>query len=371
MIWVYVHDLTATGVVRNARLIAADLAAAGHRVALVTALPGGEPPSGVAHHVLLPRAGRSRLLEKVRAALALRRRLRCERPDLLISAGNHGHGVAWAGSRGARGVKTIYRISNDLVRAAPGAPSSALSRWLRGAMVRRMAADATHLVLVSDALAETPALAAASRAGRVSVIVNGIDPAAARALVGDTAPHPWLADTVPVLLAIGRLAPQKNLATLLRAFALVRRTSAKARLVILGESRDAAAATLMAQAQALGAAADILLPGRVEPVFPWLARCAVFVLPSWWEGCANVLLEAMALDTPCVASSSAGNAAHLLDHGRCGVLVDPADPAAMARGILAQLDPATRVHPGRRIDAFTMDRVSAAWRSLAARLLAA
>lgn len=370
MIWVYVHDLSATGVVRNARLIAADLAAAGHRVALVTALPGGEPPSGVAHHVLLPRAGRSRLLEKVRAALALRRRLRRAPPDLLISAGNHGHGVAWAGSRGARGMKTIYRISNDLVRAVPGAPSSALSRWLRGAMVRRMAADATHLVLVSDALAATPALAAASRAGRVSVIVNGIDPAAARARIGDTAPHPWLADTVPVLLAIGRLAPQKNLATLQQAFALVRRTT-PARLVILGESRDTAAAALMAQAQALGVAADILLPGRVDPVFPWLARCAVFVLPSWWEGCANVLLEAMALDTPSVASSSAGNAAHLLDHGRCGVLVDPADPAAMARGILAQLDPATRVHPGRRIDAFTMDRVSAAWRALAARLLAA
>ena len=68
VICVYVHALVATGVVRNARLIAADLAAQGHKVQLVTALPGGEGVPGVAHHALLPGAGRSRLWEKLRAS---------------------------------------------------------------------------------------------------------------------------------------------------------------------------------------------------------------------------------------------------------------------------------------------------------------
>lgn len=369
MICIYVHALVATGVVRNARLIAADLAAQGHDVQLVTALPGGEGVAGVAHHALLPRARPSRLREKAQAALALRRHLLRERPAMLISAGNHGHGTAWAGSRGVPGVKRVYRISNDIMRSMAGAPSGGLKRWGRSAMARLIAADAAHLVLVSPTLADTPAFAGAARDERLSVIANGIDAAAARRRIGDGSPHPWLGHDVPVLLAIGRLAPQKNFGTLLRAFALLRRER-PARLIILGESRDDARATLAAQARQLGIADDLALPGTVANVFPWLARCDAFLLPSWWEGSANVLLEAMAVDAPCVASVSAGNAAQLLGDGRHGLLVDPADAQAMAQAMARQVDPATRIRPGDRIAMFDMDSVSAGWAKLAGRLLA-
>lgn len=369
LICVYVHALVATGVVRNARLIAADLAAQGHRVQLVTALPGGEGVSGVSHHILLPNARRSRLLEKGQAALALRRHLRRQKPAMLISAGNHGHGVVWAGSRGVPGLHRVYRISNDIVRRIPGAPSLSLSRSIRRAMMRVIAADAAHLVLVSPTLTDAPAFVRAARAERVSVIANGIDATAARQRIGTDIPHPWFVDDVPVLLAIGRLAPQKNFGTLLRAFALLRQER-PARLIILGESRDNARAALMAQAHQLGMAQHVALPGTVDNVFPWLARCDAFVLPSWWEGSANVLLEAMAVDAPCIASISAGNAAQLLDDGRHGLLVDPADPRAIALAMAAQVDPATRIRPGDRIDRFGMDRVSAGWADLAGRLLA-
>lgn len=247
LICIYVHALVATGVVRNARLIAADLATQGHAVQLVTALPGGEGVLGVAHHALLPRAGRSRLREKADAALALNRYLREQRPRLLISAGNHGHGTAWAGSRGIGNLQRVYRISNDIMRTIPGAPAGGVKRWGRSAMARLIAADAAHLVLVSPTLGLTPAFAAARREGRLSVIANGIDAAAARARVGTQVPHPWLRSRTPVILAIGRLAPQKNFGTLLRAFALLRRER-PARLMILGESRDDARAQLMAQA---------------------------------------------------------------------------------------------------------------------------
>ena len=369
LICIYVHALVATGVVRNARLIAADLAAQGHAVQLVTALPGGEAVPGVVHHALLAHAGRSRLREKADAALALNRYLREQRPRLLISAGNHGHGTAWAGSRGIGNLQRVYRISNDIMRTIPGAPAGGVKRWGRSAMARLIAADAAHLVLVSPTLGLTPAFAAARRGGRLSVITNGIDPAAARARVGTEVPHPWLGSGTPVILAIGRLAPQKNFGTLLRAFALLRRER-PARLLILGESRDDARAQLMAQAADMGIADDLALPGTVDNVFPWLAACDAFVLPSWWEGSANVLLEAMAVDAPCVASRSAGNAAQLLDDGRCGLLVDPADAGAMAQALARQIDPATQMRPGSRIEAFGMEAVSAAWAQLARVLLA-
>ncbi|WHO38624.1 glycosyltransferase [Sphingobium sp. AP49] len=360
MIILYVHALAATGVVRNVRILAAELAARGLAVELVTALPGGEGVTGVPHHALLAGPHPSRRREKIKAIMALRRHLRTRRRATLISAGNHGHVTAWAAAQGLRDVRRIYRISNDIMRSAAGAPSGGVRRLGRTAMARLLAYDADHLVLVSPTLADTPAFASAARAGKVAVIPNGIDADAARFLADGPVPHRWLGREAPVILAIGRLAPQKNFGTLLEAFAILRRTR-PARLIILGESRDRACDSLRAQAMALGVADDLDLPGTVDNVFPWLAHADAFVLPSWWEGSPNVLLEAMALDVPIIASCSAGNAADLLDGGRYGLLVDPADAVAMAGAMARQLDRATAIWPGDRIDHFGLDRLSDAW----------
>ncbi|WP_298398672.1 glycosyltransferase [Sphingobium sp.] len=363
----YVHALAATGVVRNVRLLAADLTARGHDVELVTALPGGAGVADVRHHALLPDAGGSRLLQKWRAMPRLHAHLRATRPNLLISAGNHGHLTVLLGSRARPGLRRLYRISNDMRRAALGTPKGLIASTGRMLMARLLAADADHLVLVSPTLAEgVPPFARALAAGRASVIENAIDADAARRQADFPAPHPWLEEPVPVLLAIGRLAPQKNFPTLIDAFARLRQER-PARLILLGESRDDARQSLYRRAAALGVEADLLLPGAVDNVFPWIARAAAFILPSWWEGSANVLLEAMALNRPIVASHSAGNAAALLDHGRHGLLIDPADPDAMAQAMARQIDPATRLLPGDRIDAYDLSGWSDAWQRTLAR----
>lgn len=361
----YVHALAATGVVRNVRLLAADFRARGHGVEILTALPGGEGVDGVPHHALLPDTGGSRLLQKWRAMPRLRAHLRVHRPDLLISAGNHGHLTALLGSRGVPGLRRLYRISNDLRRAMPGTPGSGLGSVGRSLVARLLAADADHLVLVSPTLArDTPAFARALVQGRATIIENAIDPAIARSRAAGPSPHGCFDVGVPVVLAIGRLAPQKNFGTLLVAFAQLRQGGTAARLVILGESRDDAQRLLRQQADALGIGADLLLPGAVDNVFPWIAGAAAFILPSWWEGSANVLLEAMALDRPVVASYSAGNAASVLDQGRHGLLVDPAGPAAMAGALRQQIDPATALRPGDRIAAYGLDAMFDQWAAL-------
>lgn len=361
----YVHELTHTGVVKNVLAVAGGLRDAGHGVDVVTALPGGEVPPGLRHVALLRRAKGSRTLEHLAAIPALRRYLRTDRPRVAVSMGNHGHGPFWAASAGVSHTRFVYRISNELGRRAAGAPSGhAVRRWLRTRFAALLARDADALVLVSPHLLEDPVLAAARAAGKAVVIANGVDVAEARRRAAEPLDHPWLDGSQPTVLAIGRLAPQKNLPTLLRAIARLA-AERPVRLVILGESRDRARADLLAQARALGIGERVLLPGTTGNPYAWLERSDVLAFPSWWEGFSNVLLEAMAVGTPVVASRTAGSAAMLVGEAY-GMLVDPADADALAAAIAAQLDPASRRPPGERAEDFELGITLAAWRAFIA-----
>lgn len=364
----YVHGLTHTGVVRNTLAVASALAADGHRVEIVTAIPGGAAPEGVDHVVLLGGGGNRGLLDHVAAVPALRRHLRTRRPDIAVSMGNHGHATMWAAAAGLSGIRRVYRVSNDLRRDTAFAPrGNAIKRLVRPLFTRRLVRDSDALVLVSQSLLGDPLLAAAEARGKAVVIPNGVDMAAARRLAGAPSPHPWLDEPKPTVLAIGRLAPQKNFETLLDAVSRLR-TAQDARLIILGGGSEEARARLLSRARALGIEERVLLAGTTDNVFAWLARADLFALPSWWEGSANVLLEAMAVGTAVVASRTAGNAAMIVgeDYGR---LVDPADAAAMASAIDLQIDPSTRLAPLGRAGQFDLAATLAAWQAFIRRLL--
>jgi glycosyltransferase involved in cell wall biosynthesis len=366
MIAIYVHEIAATGVVRNALALAARFAADGRRTRLVTALPARAVgiPAGVDHVALLDRSG-ARLSEKCASVLALRRELHRSRPRVLISAGNHGHATVWAATRGMRAPARIYRISNDTVRvhSARRLPDR-IAHLPRRVMPWLIARDAAHVVLVSPTLQAEPAYRRLVAIGQASVIPNGVDLIHARAAAAAPSPHHWLDDDVPVVIAIGRLSAQKNHATLITAVAKLA-PDVPVRLIILGASRDDARERSMAQAAALGLAGRVALPGTTDNVFAWLSRAAVFVLPSWWEGAPNVLLEAIAVGVPVIASRTAGNAADILGDGRFGRLFDPADAGALAAAIRAQLDPATVVLPGDGARAYSSRNMLDRWSALA------
>jgi len=116
----------------------------------------------------------------------------------------------------------------------------------------------------------------------------------------------WLANTPQgqVFVCIGRFSPEKNHSLLLQAFALLLQVHPHARLIILGNGP--LRATLESQIEQLGIGHAVLLPGLRTNPFPLLQRSDCFVLPSLHEGQPMVLLEALALGKPIVATDIPG-----------------------------------------------------------------
>ena len=148
--------------------------------------------------------------------------------------------------------------------------------------------------------------------------------------------HPWFGDGgAPVVLAAGRLAPQKDYPALLRAFAEVVR-SRPARLVILGQGVERE--SLLELAERLGVSDSFDLPGFDVNPFRYMSRASVFVLSSRYEGFPNVLAQAMACGAPVVSTDCRSGPSEMLEGGRWGRLVPVGDWRAMARAIEATLD---------------------------------
>jgi glycosyltransferase involved in cell wall biosynthesis len=139
----------------------------------------------------------------------------------------------------------------------------------------------------------------------------------------------------PFILAVGRLSKQKNFPLLIHAFFLVR-NKIDARLVILGEGEDRQ--DLEALVKELGLSQYVYMPGFVENPFAYMKKSSVFVLSSLWEGLPNVLIQAMIVGTPVVATDCPSGPKQILENGKWGKLVPVGDVQEMASAILDVLE---------------------------------
>jgi glycosyltransferase involved in cell wall biosynthesis len=201
---------------------------------------------------------------------------------------------------------------------------------------------------VDRVVAVSPAVAIAARRERglrddqVVTIPNGVDLEAF-----DAARHPrtearaqalreWgLGDDEVAVGAIGHLSSVKGHADLLEAAARIVSRHPRTRLVLVGDGP--LRAELEARAQRLGIRERVVFAGVREDVARVLARLDVVVLPSHTEGLSNVLLEAMAMTRPLVATSVGGSPDVLRD-GVSGLLVPARDPEALAAAVGRMLE---------------------------------
>lgn len=131
----------------------------------------------------------------------------------------------------------------------------------------------------------------------------------------------------PVVLAVGRLAPQKGFGTLLAAAARWRDLRPEPSLAIVGEGP--LEAQLKRQAASLGLTAEFT--GSRPDVHALLASAAVFVLPSVWEGQPLILQEALRAGVPIVATRAGGTPDLVGQHA--ALLVPPGDAERLAAAV--------------------------------------
>src|SRR5690606_3006072 len=114
----------------------------------------------------------------------------------------------------------------------------------------------------------------------------------------------------PYLVHVGRLVPVKNQRRLLQAYQIAVEHGLKHDLVIIGDGSERAALEVLSEA--LGLSHKVHFLGSQSNPYPWVKQADAFVLSSNFEGLGLVLIEALALGTPCVACDVPGGIREVL-----------------------------------------------------------
>jgi L-malate glycosyltransferase len=149
--------------------------------------------------------------------------------------------------------------------------------------------------------------------------------------------RPGSAGESPHLVVTRNLEPLYDIATALRAFAIVREKWPAARLTIAGGGPDRD--MLVALAHELALASHVTFPGRLEPdlIARLYLEADVLLNTSLHDNMPNSILEALAAGVPVVSTDVCG-IPFLVEHQKTALLVSPRDPVAMARAVLDLLD---------------------------------
>ncbi len=261
--------------------------------------------------------------------------LASEKPDVLLADKDRVNRTALLARLLARSPTRLV-LSSGTTISIDLATRGAFERWLQRFSMGHLYPFADKVIVTSNGVADDMAAYTGLERQRIEVVPSPVVPDSLLTEMLPKPDHPWFADgEPPLILGVGELGARKDFATLLRAFARLRQRRA-CRLMILGRGRQRQ--QLLDQAQALGVAEDFALPGFVEAPYRFMAHADVFAFSSRWEGLGFVIIEALAVGTPVVATDCPSGPSEILDNGRYGALVAIGDDAAMAAQIERQLD---------------------------------
>ncbi|MBL8884915.1 MAG: glycosyltransferase [Hyphomicrobium sp.] len=332
----YTHGLVDGGGERLWSCLASAFKARGNDVIFVQDFEADENRSNLDSSIPLFTIGRSHW----RAVRRLADILRQEKPDIALSAIGGSNTklmlAKWLARSPIRTVITYHGFCEW---------RSGLLSFVTYLALPVLSAFADCTVAVSDGLREQLVKRWGARPEKTITILNPVFFPAAAPVPSEAE----LCGRPDVLLAVGRLVPEKDFPTLLRAFARLERPSA--RLIILGKGPEEA--RLKALCKDLGITSRVTLAGYSKEPWRFYSQAKCFVLSSLSEPFGNVVVEAMAYGLPIVATASAGPQ-EILRHGKFGRIVAAGSDLQLAHAIADTLeypgDPAQR---RRRADDFS------------------
>lgn len=170
---------------------------------------------------------------------------------------------------------------------------------------------------------------------RITVIYSGIDtshtvdPSEGKRIRD----HYHLSPHQPVIGTVANLFPRKGYEYLIQALVEINRKNPGVHCLIVGEGDEVYRARLLEMIQEKGLEEMVTFAGFQSDVLPYIAAMDIFVLPSVMEGFGIVLLEAMAMGRPVVATA-VGGIPEVVQDGITGFLVPPRDSESLAKRLL-------------------------------------
>jgi teichuronic acid biosynthesis glycosyltransferase TuaC len=285
------------------------------------------PGVNVSYHNYLAIPLVSRPFNGPMAARAVLPHVRVFRPDLIFGIFLYPDGYA--------ALQVAKKLGVPLVAMGIGSDIHSIGDPLSAKYTHKVLERADFLVTVSEDLRQK-ALAMGAKSATSRAVVNGCDlsifhvrgPGQARRQLN-------LDPDAEIVLYIGRMDLRKGLRELVEASAKLHTTRTNLQVYMVGEGPDRP--QIVQAIESAGATGYIhaLPPCQPDDVAVWMAAADVITLPSYMEGCPNVVLEALACGRPVVATRVGGIPEIMSD--ACGRLIQPRDANALTQALDAVL----------------------------------
>ena len=258
------------------------------------------------------------------ASYRLRAHIKRFNYDIIHSHTSHAHTLAFLGSLGTRTRLLVSRrVDFSIFRHSFCRLSGIKYRYM-----------ADYYIAISHKVKDVLARDGVP-SHRIFVVHSGIDPERfTGADMGHLVSEFNLKSNEPVVVNVAHLAGHKGQRYLVRAIPLVLAKIPATRFFIVGEGK--LMNELQALAASLGLNNELIFTGFRQDVGAFYQVADLFVMSSVQEGLGTAVIDALALGKPVVATHS-GGIPEIIRNGETGRLVTPADPAALAEGIIELL----------------------------------
>ena len=249
-------------------------------------------------------------------------------PDLIFSYFLYPDGYA--------ALKIGKALSVPVVAMGVGSDVHSIGDRFTAMHTRTLLREADFLVAISDDLRKRM-VAMGAPAEKTRAVLSGCDLSVFHVRNRLEARQKLGVDpSAEAVIYVGRLDVKKGLCELVEAAASLRPERARLHVYLVGDGPDGDSIERSIQAHDASSYVHLLPGCAFDAVAVWMAAADLVTLPSYMEGCPNVVLEALASGRPVVATNVGGIPEILSDE--CGRLVPPRDSGALAKALASALD---------------------------------